>query len=481
MTAAVDARDRKPGAVARPRPGRGPARARSSRRHGPDVRVQPHAEVGRGAPRRARRRREGAVGGARAATTRCRRVAAPIAVTGALDRVLGVERLRRPGAVPLRLVPARRDGPRPCAWVRRRRGVPSVSERGARRPGAAGPPSRATRPPRLPADQRHRPAGLRRRCRRTSSPAVARPARAGRGSTPRPQARASCPSRTRNRRSGALRPPRPRASPARRRRPRRHPGERAPAGRWRRRAPRRLEPERAASPTPVSRLRTVPDGGAASLGMDPEPMIRARWRWRHWTTGRAARRRTPTGTGLGADVDFVREHLLGDPLVERIGDAEVVVVMRERTPFDADLLARLPGLRLLGHDRRRERLDRRGGGAGPGRHGLRHPAACPGPAAELTWALILRAAAPGAARGRDGPGRRLAGHRRRRPGGRDARPGRARSAGHAGSRGSGWPSGWRCWPGRRTSTQPWPASRASSRCPRTSSSRVRTWSPCTCG
>ncbi|MEO5708579.1 MAG: hypothetical protein ABIQ59_01990 [Nocardioidaceae bacterium] len=50
---------------------------------------------------------------------------------------------------------------------------------------------------------------------------------------------------------------------------------------------------------------------------------------------------------LGGDVDFVRQHLLGDALVERIGQAEVVVVMRERTPFDDALLARLPTLRLL--------------------------------------------------------------------------------------------------------------------------------------
>jgi phosphoglycerate dehydrogenase-like enzyme len=36
-----------------------------------------------------------------------------------------------------------------------------------------------------------------------------------------------------------------------------------------------------------------------------------------------------------------------DELVQRLADAEVVVAMRERTPFPAELLARLPRLRLL--------------------------------------------------------------------------------------------------------------------------------------
>ncbi len=91
---------------------------------------------------------------------------------------------------------------------------------------------------------------------------------------------------------------------------------------------------------------------------------------------------------LGADVDFVREHLLGDPLVERIGDAEVVVVMRERTPFDADLLARLPGLRLLvTTGAANASIDVAAAqGRGVTVCGTR---SLPGPAAELTWALIL--------------------------------------------------------------------------------------------
>jgi phosphoglycerate dehydrogenase-like enzyme len=48
-----------------------------------------------------------------------------------------------------------------------------------------------------------------------------------------------------------------------------------------------------------------------------------------------------------AEVARVAEHLDGEALVARLAAADVVVAMRERTPFPADLLARLPRLRLL--------------------------------------------------------------------------------------------------------------------------------------
>jgi phosphoglycerate dehydrogenase-like enzyme len=91
---------------------------------------------------------------------------------------------------------------------------------------------------------------------------------------------------------------------------------------------------------------------------------------------------------LGVDVDFVAEHLTDDDLVARIGGAEVVVAMRERTPFDAATLARLPALRLLVT-------------TGPNNASIDVGAArergvvvCgtgsqPGSTAELTWALII--------------------------------------------------------------------------------------------
>jgi phosphoglycerate dehydrogenase-like enzyme len=50
---------------------------------------------------------------------------------------------------------------------------------------------------------------------------------------------------------------------------------------------------------------------------------------------------------LDAEVVALRSHLLGDELVEALAGSDVVVAMRERTPFDRVLLDRLPGLRLL--------------------------------------------------------------------------------------------------------------------------------------
>jgi phosphoglycerate dehydrogenase-like enzyme len=48
------------------------------------------------------------------------------------------------------------------------------------------------------------------------------------------------------------------------------------------------------------------------------------------------------------EVSFFHDHLAeDDQLVERLGGFEIVVAMRERTPFPRSLLARLPGLRLL--------------------------------------------------------------------------------------------------------------------------------------
>ena len=50
----------------------------------------------------------------------------------------------------------------------------------------------------------------------------------------------------------------------------------------------------------------------------------------------------------GFTLDVVSEHLADqDALVERLRGSEVVVAMRERTPFSAALLAQLPALRLL--------------------------------------------------------------------------------------------------------------------------------------
>ncbi|SFQ51382.1 Phosphoglycerate dehydrogenase [Amycolatopsis arida] len=95
---------------------------------------------------------------------------------------------------------------------------------------------------------------------------------------------------------------------------------------------------------------------------------------------------------LDAEITVFTEHVADrDELVRRLAGHEVVVAMRERTPFPAELLARLPDLRLLvstGH--RNAAIDL----AAAARHGV---VVCgtgylPEPTAEHTWALILAAA-----------------------------------------------------------------------------------------
>ncbi len=55
-----------------------------------------------------------------------------------------------------------------------------------------------------------------------------------------------------------------------------------------------------------------------------------------------------SGVSALYDVEVLTEHIADvDELVERLADSEVVVAMRERTPFPATTLARLPALRLL--------------------------------------------------------------------------------------------------------------------------------------
>jgi phosphoglycerate dehydrogenase-like enzyme len=90
----------------------------------------------------------------------------------------------------------------------------------------------------------------------------------------------------------------------------------------------------------------------------------------------------------GLDVDFVGEHLTGDALVDRLAGHEVVVAMRERTPFPREVLARLPDLRMLITTGMRNRsIDVAAAGdlgiVVTGTRGIRTPTS------ELTWALIL--------------------------------------------------------------------------------------------
>jgi phosphoglycerate dehydrogenase-like enzyme len=96
-------------------------------------------------------------------------------------------------------------------------------------------------------------------------------------------------------------------------------------------------------------------------------------------------------SGVGDAVDVVphRRHFTDrDALVEAIGDCEIVVIMRERTPFPAELFARLPRLRLLiTTGMRNASVDLEAAA----RHGVTvcGTASASEPPVELTWALIL--------------------------------------------------------------------------------------------
>jgi phosphoglycerate dehydrogenase-like enzyme len=89
------------------------------------------------------------------------------------------------------------------------------------------------------------------------------------------------------------------------------------------------------------------------------------------------------------DVTVCREHFATqDLLVEAIKDHEVVVIMRERTPFPASLFARLPDLRLLiTSGMRNASIDLQAAAD----HGVTvcGTASTSEPPGELTWALIL--------------------------------------------------------------------------------------------
>ncbi|MFG2772428.1 D-2-hydroxyacid dehydrogenase family protein [Streptomyces sp. NPDC048350] len=89
------------------------------------------------------------------------------------------------------------------------------------------------------------------------------------------------------------------------------------------------------------------------------------------------------------DVRVLREHLTDpDALVAAVEDCEILVVMRERTPLDAELLGRLPRLRLVvTSGMRNASIDLTAAAA----LGITvcGTASSSEPPAELTWALIL--------------------------------------------------------------------------------------------
>jgi phosphoglycerate dehydrogenase-like enzyme len=91
----------------------------------------------------------------------------------------------------------------------------------------------------------------------------------------------------------------------------------------------------------------------------------------------------------GVETTTIREHLRDEhAVVAAVADAEIVVVMRERTRFPARLLARLPRLRLLVTSGMRNAAVDVAAANGRGVVVCGTPSS-PTPPVELTWALVL--------------------------------------------------------------------------------------------
>lgn len=87
------------------------------------------------------------------------------------------------------------------------------------------------------------------------------------------------------------------------------------------------------------------------------------------------------------NVRVSNSHVTGKDLIALLADAEIIVMMRERTPFPAELFAALPRLKLLvTTGMRNASIDF----AAAARHSVTvcGTASAPGTTAELTWGLI---------------------------------------------------------------------------------------------
>lgn len=94
-----------------------------------------------------------------------------------------------------------------------------------------------------------------------------------------------------------------------------------------------------------------------------------------------------------ADVAFHTERLRGDTLLDAIRDAEAIVVVRDRTPFRADLIAKLPKLKLFQFTgARNTQFDASAMAARGIAVGITEMGSSKDSTTELTWALILAAA-----------------------------------------------------------------------------------------
>jgi phosphoglycerate dehydrogenase-like enzyme len=94
-----------------------------------------------------------------------------------------------------------------------------------------------------------------------------------------------------------------------------------------------------------------------------------------------------------ADVSFHIERLRGDALMKAIADADAIVVVRDRTPFKADLIAKLPKLKVfIFTGSRNTQYDAAAMAARGIPVGCTEMGESKASTAELTWALILAAA-----------------------------------------------------------------------------------------
>ena len=94
-----------------------------------------------------------------------------------------------------------------------------------------------------------------------------------------------------------------------------------------------------------------------------------------------------------AEVQFHTERLRGDALMQAIGDADAVVVVRDRTPFKAELIARLPKLKLFVFTgTRNTQVDTAAMAARNIPIGHTEMGESKASTTEITWALILAAA-----------------------------------------------------------------------------------------
>ena len=94
-----------------------------------------------------------------------------------------------------------------------------------------------------------------------------------------------------------------------------------------------------------------------------------------------------------ADVTFHTERLRGEALFAAVKDADAIVVVRDRTPFTAELIARLPKLRcFVFTGARNQQLDQAAMAARAIPIGHTEMGESKASTTEITWALILAAA-----------------------------------------------------------------------------------------